>query len=109
MHVWISTLNIVVWRKLSIKKCRSGDKCEHQEIENREQFPSKSNNDVAIDAPNGGAMLRNITRLESVDAYSRQKKQPRHNNVSTVLNGNEHLDKPAHDLAVGSLDMVRED
>ena len=103
------TLNIVVWRKLSIKKCQSGDECKHQEIENRKQFPSKSNNDVATDAPNKSELLRNITRLESVGTYSRQRKHPRNNNISTVVNGNNHLDKHAHDLAIGSLDMVRND
>ena len=106
---WIYTLNIVVWRKLSIKKCQSGDECKHQEIENREQFPSKSNNDFSTDAPNKAEMLRKKTRLEQVDTYSKQRKHPRNNKISTVVNGNNHLDKHAHDLAIGSLDMVRND
>ena len=54
-------------------------------------------------------MPRNIIRLESVDTYSRERKQAKNNNISTVANGNDHLDKHAHDLAIGSLDMVRTD
>merc|ERR1739844_598852 len=69
--------DISVWRKLSIKKCQSGDECKYKEIENLEQLPSKSNNDVATDTPNKSEMLRNITRLESADTHSRQRKYPR--------------------------------
>ena len=72
-------------------------------------MPGKSNNDVATDAPNTSEMLRNITRLESVDTYSRQRKQPRNSNITTEVNGHNHLDKHPNDLAIGSLDMVRRD
>ena len=30
----------IVWRKVSIKKCKSGENCTQQEIENRQQLPS---------------------------------------------------------------------
>jgi len=51
-------------------------------------------------------MQRNITRLDSAGMYSRQRKHPRNNNISTEGNGHNLLDKNAHDdLAIGSLDM----
>ena len=31
----------IVYRKLSIRKCRAGEKCSHQEIENQQQLPNQ--------------------------------------------------------------------
>ena len=36
----------IVYRKLSIRKCRAGEKCSHQEIENQQQLPNRYSDKV---------------------------------------------------------------
>ena len=104
---------LIVWRKVSIRKCKSGENCSSEQIENRVQVPSDQN--INIEAPNEAEKERNVARymrnkVESnnlgpnngiTDAKNISHMQDR-NTIGEINSSN----STTNDLVVGSLNLV---
>ena len=100
---------MTVWRKLSIRKCKSGEQCSHQEIENQQQLPAhlgkESGEVISIKLPKND----NNTTSKTPEVYNMADDSNGTNldisSISTSKEGSRN--STDNDLIVGSLNLVR--
>ena len=100
--------HLLVWRKVSITKCKNGDNCSHREVENKEQLPGQKFNRI------NGSIATNTETTSSND-ISTQTELNQNSNLSHRTNSNlttndiaknSTTKNPEGDLMVGSLKLV---